>query len=488
MKKILIIEDSKAFSQIIAASIRDQLHIDCDIVTTSQEAIDLLDHHKSDYLAITADLNHPGSPNGEIIKKLEPYELPCLVLTGEVGKTKKKEITESKIVCDYLNKNTPGAFDNIVSQIKRLVNNMHIKALVVEDSLPMRELISSILKAHNITPICVDNAESALIEIAKTPSIKLIITDGEMQGKNGVELTYEIRKTHSTQDMVIIGISGVYSRDKSIAFIKAGANDFLTKPIIVEELVARINHNLNVLDYLAELRETTEYQRNLLHMAAHDIRNPLGNIFSLTNLLLSDNPIEIDKCNKFIPLINKTSENLIQLLTRLTQYASVSQFDLSTNKEVACTEQLIRHQLDEYKSLAIIKGIKLNFDVQPNVRIDCDEILIRQVIHNLISNAIKYSRLQTEIYIKSRLDNNAWLFQVIDSGHGIPQNEEVFLFKAFTRLSTQPTNNETSTGLGLAISKKIIQAHAGEINYEPRKDAKGSCFYFNLPLAFLESS
>jgi len=113
--------------------------------------------------------------------------------------------------------------------------------------------------------------------------------------------------------------------------------------------------------------------------------------------------------------------------------------------------------------------------------LNIDPVKIEQVMHNLISNAIKYSYPETDIDIHFVKRDNEVEICVEDHGQGIPENEMGLLFKPFSRTSAQTTGGESSTGLGLNIVKKIVEGHGGKVWAESQV-GKGSKFYFSLPL------
>ncbi|AWB67681.1 hypothetical protein C2869_15085 [Saccharobesus litoralis] len=479
MKKVLVVEDSRAFSQIISALLQQRLNIESDIAETTDDALDLLNANPHQYMAITTDLHLPGSENGEIIFHLEPYQIPIIVLTGNLTDSMRETVLRNESVCDYLIKSTPGAFENVVSLIHRLQKNPKLTALIVDDSKPIAQLLTKVLKAQKLHVLTADNAEQAL-KMAKEYRIHLVLTDGELGGMDGITLTHELRRQFNQRQMVIIGISGVYSRDKSIRFLKAGANDFLTKPIVIEELVARINQNLDAMDYSSELQEITEHQQYILRMAAHDIRNPLANIYSLSQMLMLSTP-ENDARHCHIKLINQSTDNLIKLLTKLTEFSHINGTDLAQSATLQPSHLLLKARLEEFNSISQAKGIHFELQAGEEVQVKCDAEFIIQVVSNFVTNAFKFSLPGTLVKLTAKVKGNQWLVSVEDQGPGISIAQQKLLFKPFAKLENKPTGGEQSTGLGLAICKKLIEAHDGEIGYQ--KLDKGSQFYFSLPLA-----
>jgi len=109
-----------------------------------------------------------------------------------------------------------------------------------------------------------------------------------------------------------------------------------------------------------------------------------------------------------------------------------------------------------------------------------DPIRIRQVLDNLISNAVKYSPPGSLVTVRAKRGSICWRVEVQDEGPGISSKDRERLFHDFARLSARPTGGEKSTGLGLSIARRVIDAHGGEIGVDS-VDGKGATFWFTLP-------
>ncbi len=478
MKKVLIIEDSYAFSNVIAGLLQDKLNLNSDIAETSKDALTLLKENAGNYVAITTDLYLPDSPNGEIIELLKEFAIPSIVLTSNLTDRIREDVLACEIICDYLLKTSPGALDTAINQIKRLLNNPTINALIVDDSKSIQQLLSKTLKSHKINVFTVSSAQSALDLIQTQISIQLVVVDGELGCMNGIEITHELRKKYSIDDMVIIGISGAYSRDKSIQFIKSGANDFLLKPIVLEELIARININLNSYEHAKELKEVSQLQEKTLKITSHCIRNPLSNIYSLSKILIDSE--QTDNLATPINLINKTSNELINLLHQLSEFVYASSIDLTLSTSIHSSHDIIAFNDKALLQLADSKQQQINIDKGENIAVTCDSEQLKEVINNLLSNAIKYSPENSTIELKAKTEKDNWQVTIFDSGDSIDKEKAEQLFDPFSTMTAAVAT--PSTGLGLAICQKLVYAHNGEIRYQTSPSDQGNSFIFSIPL------
>lgn len=255
---------------------------------------------------------------------------------------------------------------------------------------------------------------------------------------------------------------------------------------ILEEL-SRVNNELiNLQRELsqknAELERLNEIKNQFIGMAAHDLRSPLGNIFSISEYLEKRNENLNDTQKKFISNIKKQSSFLLNLVNDLLDVSVIEAGKVQLKKSKEDINQLIHFNIDLNCELAVKKQIEIKFDtVHESIQLFIDKNKIDQVMNNLLTNAIKYSNPETRIQVKLEKRREDILVEVKDQGLGIKQEEIPLLFKPFQKTSTESTKGEKSTGLGLYITKRIIEAHNGEINVKS-KFGSGSTFYFTLPL------
>ena len=235
----------------------------------------------------------------------------------------------------------------------------------------------------------------------------------------------------------------------------------------------------------AELLNSSEEKNRLLGMAAHDLRNPLGIIFSYAEFLEGDTSLVLnDDQREFITTIKDMSDFMLRMVTDILDVTAIEAGDLNLNRQPADLAGLIEHNVTLNRILANQKGISLAFDKPPELpKVCCDVGKIEQVLNNLLSNAIKFSHSGTAVRIHLTGNAEEVTVAVQDQGQGIPAADFSKLFKAFSRTTVRSTAGEKSTGLGLAIVRRIVEGHGGRI-WAESEVGKGSTFSFTLPLAF----
>nr|WP_321270326.1 diguanylate cyclase [uncultured Tolumonas sp.] len=255
MNKILLIEDSMMISRALSANIRKELNVEVDSAYTLADAkARLASNH--DYFAALVDLTLPDAPDGEALDEVLQWHIPAIVMTASFSEEKRDELLERGLV-DYIIKDSKTSFNYVVSLLRRLYLNQFISVLVVEDSFTGMQFVTRQLRRWLLTVHEAADGAEALAILNKHPEIKMILADYHMPVMNGMELVKALREKKDKEELAIIGISAINEKSLSARFIKYGANDFLTKPFAPEELQCRINHNLETLELLAKLRETT---------------------------------------------------------------------------------------------------------------------------------------------------------------------------------------------------------------------------------------
>jgi diguanylate cyclase (GGDEF)-like protein len=170
-------------------------------------------------------------------------------------------------VADYVIKQGQQDVNYVVSVIHRLYRNSTIKIVLVDDSRFSREHMANLLQIHRYQILQAANGEQALGILDAHPDVHLLITDFNMPGMNGDELTRRIRERYSHENLAIIGISALGNALLSAKFIKSGANDFITKPFTSEEFYCRVTQNVEMLTYIRTVRELSnqDYLTGLYH-------------------------------------------------------------------------------------------------------------------------------------------------------------------------------------------------------------------------------
>ena len=244
-KKILVVEDSRIFKRILEIELRQAGYFPV-FAESIQETQELLKKQEQ-YTCAILDYCLPDGENGEIIDVCLKENLKVIVLTARMDEVTRSKVL-SKPVIDYVPKDSPSSIASLIPILQRLENNKCHTVLVVDDSITARHYLRNLLERQNLTVLEAVNGIEAIEMIASHQNISLIITDYDMPKLNGIGVIKKVRQQFSPGRLAIIGLSASNENALTAKFIKAGANDFLTKPFNQEEFYCRVHSTLNLLE------------------------------------------------------------------------------------------------------------------------------------------------------------------------------------------------------------------------------------------------
>jgi signal transduction histidine kinase len=241
------------------------------------------------------------------------------------------------------------------------------------------------------------------------------------------------------------------------------------------------NSNINLLAMKA-YKEANDLKSEMLSIAAHDLKNPLNAALGLTKLIRADLDPNNPESMENIDYLDISLSNMLTLILDLLNSSVIEAGKLKLNMQIIDLVELMAAISYQNQPNASKKSqmLEFNYDREKVHLIKGDMLKIREAIENLVSNAIKYSPLNSQISIGINKIHDYCQIFVKDSGPGFTNDDLEKLFGKFQRLSAQPTGGESSSGLGLYISKQIVELHRGKI-YVESKHGKGSTFYIEIP-------
>ena len=243
-----------------------------------------------------------------------------------------------------------------------------------------------------------------------------------------------------------------------------------------EEIMAQ-NDELEKQNLL--LKELAEEKDILLGIMAHDLRNPLGGIESVVDLIDKIGDLSEDQATYF-SLLKPQVESAQNLISDVLEMNTIENDNKNTEKVKLDLNEFISDKITEFKPLAQEKNIQLSLkEENSNLFLNTSINELNRITDNLLSNAIKYTPIGKSVLIDVQKENERIIIKFIDEGAGIPEEERVLLFKKFSKLSTRPTNEEASTRLGLYIVKLLSERIEAELNVESQI-GKGSVFSISI--------
>jgi two-component system, OmpR family, phosphate regulon sensor histidine kinase PhoR len=234
---------------------------------------------------------------------------------------------------------------------------------------------------------------------------------------------------------------------------------------------------------LTQLRQLEAVRQEFVANVSHELRTPLSLIKSAAETLIDGGKNDPSVTARFLDIIDKHANRLTLLIDDLLLLARLDSGRVELNLQTVSLRGATQDALDDAALIARARHVTLENTVAAEAVAHADPERLRQVLANLIDNAIKYGRERGKVSVGGRvLDRMRVELTVRDDGPGIPTEAKARIFERFYRVDKARTREQGGTGLGLAIVKNVVQAHGGEVRVESAPD-RGTTFFIVLPIA-----
>ena len=346
-------------------------------------------------------------------------------------------------------------------------NNSLYTVLIVEDDPATRKIIIGQLSAAKYNIVSVKNGIEALEAIKTNLDIDIVLLDLILPDISGYEVCKEIRLDFTMYEKPVIMITSKNYLKDLVEGFKVGANDFITKPYNIYELITRINSSISLKKMFEDntsLKEINQIKSDIVDMAAHDLKSPLTIISGYAKRILklvTPNSKESKNSQKILDSSNK-------MLSIIDKLLDDSKYDSKRVRlEKTNINQILIQVIDFHLDLAEDKKQKLNYlSYNDEVILNLDKNSIVTIFDNLLNNAIKYSPIDSEIDIELTESDKSVAVSIKDRGNGFTKDEIENLFTKYFPYTNKPTKGEDSTGLGLYIVNDMVKRNKGSISVE----------------------
>ncbi|MEZ4514965.1 MAG: hybrid sensor histidine kinase/response regulator [Chloroflexota bacterium] len=383
--------------------------------------------------------------------------------------------------------------------------------LIVDDTPANLRLLMTYLQRPGFNILSARNGQSGL-QRAQYGQPDLILLDVLMPGIDGFETCRQLKAHPQTANIPVIFMTALSDKEYIVQGFQAGAVDYITKPIQVDELWARVTTHLRIHDLTqhleqeitartgeleesltrekllaAELRTALEHQRELdtiktqvINVVSHEFRTPL-NIISGSFALLREhlNTLTQQHRNTIFNRIDQSILYLTELLDDAFFVNASHDQNIAVQSEPVILPTLVQKLVQELQLQHSNRKIISHFH-NLEAPIQVDPRLLRHVIANLLSNALKFSSPPSPVYLAACLESHLVTISIQDEGLGIPKEDISHIFDLFYRGSNVETVR--GLGLGLAITKRLVQAMEGEIFVDSSGIQTGSTFVVKIPI------
>ncbi|HMO59007.1 MAG TPA: ATP-binding protein [Roseiflexaceae bacterium] len=329
------------------------------------------------------------------------------------------------------------------------------------------------------TPRIINDLEAYLVQKPESHATQLIVAEGLRASltcpliANGVPIGF-IFFSSSTP--------GIYANAHVDIFtqIAEQLSVIVEKGHLVSQLAAQ---KLQLEQQNEELQRLNRLRNTFLGMAAHDLRSPLSVIHMTTTILRHPKFAwpEAER-QRMLGDVHRNAEYMLKLLNDLLDLTHIESGTFTLTPVRLDLDEALNDAVERHALLAAPKHIMVMRQGNTSGAALADPLRLRQMLDNLISNAVKFSPSGTRVTLACNRSGQFWRITITDQGPGISTADQARLFQQFTRLSARPTGGEKSSGLGLAITRQLVEALDGQIGVESVLGA-GATFWFTLPIA-----
>ena len=363
------------------------------------------------------------------------------------------------------------------------INRSDYKILIVDDVVS-NVLLLKILLTNEKFQVCTASNGNTCIEQAKKEHPDVMMPD-----INGFDTAVILKKDPETLDIPIIFLTALNNPNDLVHGFQVGGNDFLTKPFNKEELVMRVMHQINlvaakriIVQQNEELKRTISNRDKMYSVIAHDLRSPMASIRMVLNLAVNVVSPETvgEEIFGLLDKANRESEETHDLLDNLLKWTKSQTGRLNVVYQDMYLDDVIPGVVDIFTMIAEMKKIKLQYlPSEEKIMVRADNDMIKTVIRNFISNAIKFTPEGKGIEVFYKREGDFAKVSVRDHGVGIaPDRIDTIFHKGET---TYGTGGEEGSGLGLQLCQDFARKNGGDAMVESVL-GEGSTFSFTIPI------
>ena len=371
------------------------------------------------------------------------------------------------------------------------INNCQYTLLVITSSFRDPEKILKTLREADFMLLEASNQQEAIQRIRTTsPDLILLDIDKSVRQENTILQDFKTNKI--TGAIPVLFITSMTSENHIPECLNYDNIDFITKPFRPQELVIRVQHQLSLLRaervirrQNEKLKKSLEARDKLYSIIAHDLRAPIGTIKMINSSIEAQKAkIKDPQISKLFEMINETTEEAFNLLENLLRWTRNQNGKTKIYATLFNLTPVARQVVSLFSAIANAKEIELINRIEGKFDIFADEDMIKTVLRNLISNAIKFTYTGGQVELSLADSGDYWTIYVKDNGKGIPKDLQTHLLKSDEYITTYGTHNEKGSGLGLILCRDFIRMNKGKL---PRGNRNHFLFHYSQSLFFCKS-
>jgi signal transduction histidine kinase len=364
--------------------------------------------------------------------------------------------------------------------------------LIVDDTPASLQLLAGALanRGYRVRPVL---SGKVALQAARAEPPDLVLLDILMPEMNGYEVCAAFKADPALAQIPILFISGMQDPEDKVKAFQAGGVDYVTKPLQLQEVEARVHTHLELDRQRREierqhgaldesyrrLQETEALRDSLVHLLVHDLRSPLTAISGHLELALME-PEKLDEdVLRYLTSCSRSVKWLCAMVTAILDVSRLEAGQMPIERQAVELRELVGSAVGTVEVLATNHTLEVDLPSEP-MQAFCDPGLTERIVVNLVSNAVKHTRRGTLIRVKLEREPSGFKVSVIDNGPGIPPEFQLRIFEKFGQVEGRKSGQKLSSGLGLTYCKLAAEAQGGRIGLVSEEEV-GSTFWFSVP-------
>jgi phosphoserine phosphatase RsbU/P len=359
-----------------------------------------------------------------------------------------------------------------------------IRILLIEDNSGDARLVREALAEQGNTGYHIEHVTrlSAGLAVLASAGADLVLLDLSLPDSHGLDSLSRILP--AAPDVPVVVMTGLDDETLAIRAVHAGAQDYLVKGQISGRALARVTrHAVERNRILSQLKHLDRLKSEFVSTVSHEMRTPLAIIREFVSLVYDGIPGPLTPEQvECLDAALRNCDRLTNLIDDLLDLAMIEAGKLKLSRRKADLQALLLQCHADFLPRCRAHDQELVLELEPELpAVLCDRSRIQQVVVNFLGNAHKFTPPRGRITLRASGHGSLVRIEVRDTGIGIAQTDQDFIFDAFTQINRREGPGPKGTGLGLTISKHIVHLHDGEISVESTR-GQGSCFSFTLPV------